>query len=196
MGKIVVSEAMLLGRLLMQQVLGYSLTRTGVAWLATTAMSFVAAAFTGAKLVAVVGVRRLLVAGLSLLAVSALLLTRIPVGGQYATSLLPALLLAGLGGGVSAPAAQLAALSGVAPALTGVASGLFETMREIAGAIAIAVVSTVFISRGGGAAGAVSAFRTAYWVIFAVAALGAITAAIAFQRRASQALEPDSAPAH
>ncbi len=185
-----------LGSLLMQQVLGYSPTRTGVAWLATTAMSFVAAAFTGAKLVAVVGVRRLLVAGLSLLAVSALLLTRIPVGGQYATSLLPALLLAGLGGGVSAPAAQLAALSGVAPALTGVASGLLETMREIAGAIAIAVVSTVLISRGGSAAGAVSAFHTAYWVIFAVAALGAITAAIAFQRRASQALEPDSAPAH
>ena len=71
-----------LGSLLMQQVLGYSPTRTGVAWLATTAMSFVAAAVAGAKLVAVAGVRRLLVAGLSLLAVSALLLTRIPVGGS------------------------------------------------------------------------------------------------------------------
>jgi MFS family permease len=34
--------------LLMQQVLGYSPTRTGVAWLATTATSFVAAAITGA----------------------------------------------------------------------------------------------------------------------------------------------------
>jgi EmrB/QacA subfamily drug resistance transporter len=185
-----------LGSLLMQQALGYSPARTGVAWLATTVMSFVAAAFTGAKLVAVVGVRRLLVAGLSLLAVAALLLTRIPAGGQYATSLLPALLLAGLGGGVSAPAVQVGALSGVAPALTGVASGLLETMREIAGAIAIAVVATVLISRAGGAAGAVNAFHAAYWVIFAVAALGAITAAIAFQRRASQAPEPASAPAH
>jgi Major Facilitator Superfamily len=56
-----------LGSLLMQQVFGYTPTRTGVAWLATTAASFVAAAITGAKLVAVVGVRRLLVAGLSLL---------------------------------------------------------------------------------------------------------------------------------
>jgi EmrB/QacA subfamily drug resistance transporter len=191
-----------LGSLLMQQVLGYSPTRTGVAWLATTAMSFVAAAVTGAKLVAVAGVRRLLVAGLSLLAVSALLLTRIPDGGQYATSLLPALLLAGLGGGLSAPAAQIGALSGVDPALTGVASGLLETMREIAGAIAIAVVSTVLISRAGsiggvaGAADAVNAFHAAYWVIFTVAALGAITAAIAFQRRASQAPEPEPARAH
>jgi EmrB/QacA subfamily drug resistance transporter len=188
-----------LGSLLMQQVLGYSPTRTGVAWLATTAMSFVAAAVTGAKLVEVVGVRRLLVAGLSLLAVSALLLTRIPVGGHYATSLLPALLLAGLGGGMSAPAVQIGGLSGVAPAVTGVASGLLETMREIAGAIAIAVVSTVLISRtasGGGVAdpaGAVNAFHAAYWVIFTAAALGAITAAIAFQRRASQAPEPEPA---
>jgi len=188
-----------LGSLLMQQVLGYSPTRTGVAWLATTAMSFVAAAVAGARLVAVVGVRRLLVAGLSLLAVSALLLTRIPAGGQYVTSLLPALLLAGVGGGVSAPAVQVGALSGVVPALTGVASGLLETMREIAAAIAIAVVSTVLISRAGGAAaaaGAVNAFHAAYWVIFAVAALGAITAAIAFQRRASQAPGPEPAPAH
>ena len=80
-------------------------------------------------------VRRLLVAGLALLAVAALLLTRIPNGGHYATSLPPAFLLAGLGGGMSAPAVQIAALSGVAPALTGVASGLLETMREVAGAI-------------------------------------------------------------
>jgi hypothetical protein len=190
-----------LGSLLMQQVLGYSPTRTGVAWLATTVMSFVAAAVTGAKLVAVVGVRRLLVVGLALLAVSALLLTRIPVGGHYATSLLPAFLLAGLGGGMSAPAVQIAALSGVAPALTGMASGLLETMREVAGAITIAVVSTVLISQAGRAggvtatAGSLNAFHAAYWVIFAVAALGAITAAVAFQRRASQAPEPGPAPA-
>jgi predicted MFS family arabinose efflux permease len=122
-----------LGSLLMQQVLAYSPTRTGVAWLATTAMSFVAAAITGAKLVAVVGVRRLLIAGNSLLAIAVLLLTRIPAGGHYATDLLPALLLAGVAGGLAAPAAQIAALSGVTHSMTGLASGLIETMREIGG---------------------------------------------------------------
>jgi EmrB/QacA subfamily drug resistance transporter len=186
-----------LGTLLMQQVLGYSPTRTGVAWLATTAMSFVAAAVTGAKLAAVVGVRRLLIAGLALLAVAGLLLTRIPAGGHYATSLLPAFLLAGLGGGMSAPAVQIAALSEVAPALTGVASGLLETMREIAGAITIAIVSTVLISRAGGVggtAGSLNAFHAAFWVIFAVGALGAITAAITFQWRASRDPEPEFEP--
>ena len=88
-----------LGSLLMQQVLGYSPTRTGVAWLATTATSVVAAGITGGKLVAVVGVRRLLVASQSLLAISVLLLTRVPARGDFATDLLSALLLSRRGRG-------------------------------------------------------------------------------------------------
>ena len=192
-----------LGSLLMQQVLGYSPTRTGVCWLATTATSFIAAAITGARLVAVAGVRRLLVAGFSLLAISALLLTRVPAGGHFATDLLPALLLAGVAGGLSAPAAQIGALSGVAPSMTGLASGLVETMREIGGAIGVAAVSTILVSRAGPIAGgtgpaaralaAANAFHAAYWVIFAVAVLGALTAAMAFPRRTmhkTEAVEP------
>jgi EmrB/QacA subfamily drug resistance transporter len=193
-----------LGSLLMQQVLGYSPTRTGVSWLATSATSFVAAAITGAKLVAAVGVRRLLVAGLSLLAISALLLTRVPVGGDYVTDLLPALLLAGVGGGMAAPSAQIGALSGVTHSMTGLASGLVETMREIGGAVGVAVVSTILVSRAGEIAGAadpaarelaaVNAFHAAFWVMFALAALGALTAAIAFPRRTTQKIEFEPAP--
>jgi EmrB/QacA subfamily drug resistance transporter len=195
-----------LGSLLMQQVLGYSPTRTGVSWLATSATSFVAAAITGAKLVAAVGVRRLLVAGLSLLAISALLLTRVPVGGDYVTDLLPALLLAGVGGGMAAPSAQIGALSGVTHSMTGLASGLVETMREIGGAVGVAVVSTILVSRAGEIAGAadpaarelaaVNAFHAAFWVMFALAALGALTAAIAFPRRTTQEIEFEPAPSH
>jgi EmrB/QacA subfamily drug resistance transporter len=174
-----------LGSLLMQEVLRYSAARTGIAWLATTVMSFVAAAMTGAKLVAVVGVRRLLIAGNSLLAVAVLLLTRIPAGGHYPTDVLPALLLAGLAGGLAAPAAQIAALSGVEHSVTGLASGLIETMREIGGAVGIAAVSTILISRSDVIAGpvALDAFHAAYWVIFGIAAFGAVTAAVVFPRR-------------
>jgi MFS family permease len=195
-----------LGSLLMQQVLGYSPTQTGVAWLATTATSFVAAAITGAKLVAVVGVRRLLIAGQSLFAISALLLTRVPAGGDYVTDLLPALLLAGVAGGLAAPAAQIGALSRVTHSMTGLASGLVETMREIGGAVGVAAVSTVLVSRAGESAGAAdpaarelaaaNAFHVAFWVIFGVAALGALTAAIAFPRRTTQEIELAPAPSH
>ena len=170
-----------LASLLMQQVLGYSPTRTGLAWLATTATSFVAAVVTGGKLVALVGVRRLLIAGQSLLAIAMLLLTRIPAEGNFATDLLPALLLAGLAGGIAAPAAQIGALSGVTPAMSGLASGLVETMREIGGALGVAAVSTVLISRAG-----LNAFHAAFWVILAVAALGALSAVISFPPRRPQ----------
>jgi MFS family permease len=195
-----------LGSLFMQQVLGYSPTRTGVSWLATSATSFIAAGITGAKLVEAVGVRRLLVAGLSLLALSALLLTRVPAGGNYATDLLPALLLAGVAGGLSAPSAQIGALAGVTHSMTGLASGLVETMREIGGAVGVAAVSTVLVSRAGEIAGAgdpaarglaaANAFHAAFWVMFVVAALGAVTAAIAFPRRTTQETELEPAPSH
>ncbi len=193
-----------LGSLLMQQVLAYSPTRTGVAWLATTVTSFFAAAITGAKLVAVVGVRRLLVVGLSLQAIAALLLTRVPADGDFATDLLPALVVTGVAGGLSAPAAQIGALSGVTHSMTGLASGLVETMREIAGAIGVAVVATVLVSRldevsgpdGPAARGlaAVNAFHAAFWVIVVVAVLGALTAAITFPRRTTQEIEPEPGP--
>jgi len=192
-----------LGSLLMQQLLGYSPTRTGVAWLATTVISFVAAATTGAKLVTVVGVRGILVVGLGLITTSGLLMTRIHAGADYATDLLPALLLAGIGGGMCAPAVQIGALSGVKQSMTGLASGLLETMREIGGAVGVAVVATVLVSEVGGIAGAAdssvgepavaNAFRAAFWVIVIVAALGALTAAFTFPRRTAQQIEPEPA---
>ncbi|WP_290864478.1 MFS transporter [Hamadaea sp.] len=168
-----------LGSLLMQQVLGYSAVRTGVAWLATTAISFVAAAVTGGKLVTRFGVRPLLIVGQALLALALLLLTRVPADAHYLTDLLPALLLAGIAGGIAAPAAQIGALSGVRPTLSGLASGLVETAREIGGAVGVAAVATVLVSASG-----VDAFHRAFWIVFAIAAAGAVSAGTLFPRPA------------
>jgi hypothetical protein len=175
-----------LGSLLMQQQLAYSPTRTGVAWLATTAMSFLAAATTGAVLVRVVRVRTLLIAGQALMALAALWLARIPAHGHYLPDVLPAFVALGIGGGLAAPAAQIAALSGVEPAMAGIASGVLETMREIGGAVSVAVVSTVLLARADavthahGTAQLVTgahAFHLAYVVIVAFAAVGALVSA-------------------
>ena len=181
-----------LATLLMQQVLLYSPTRTGVAWLATSITAFFAAGVAGARLVSTVGVRRLLVLGMGLLALGLLWLTRVPVGADYATDLLPAFLLVGTAIGLSAPSAQIGALSGVAPQAFGLASGLVETMREIGGAVGIAAVSTVLIARtrdaietGGPAAqqaAAFEGFQAAFVVIALVAGAGVVLAAIAFPR--------------
>lgn len=180
-----------LGSLLMQQLLTYSPTRTGVAWLATSLTAFVAAAVTGARLASSVGIRRLLVVGMSLLTLGAIWLTRIPEGAGYLTDLLPAFLLAGIAIGFSAPTIQIGALSGVAGEAVGLASGLVETMREIGGAVGIAAVTTVLISRTGDAsriagpaaqAAVFAGFRSAFIVIVVLAGLGVCVAGIAFPR--------------
>jgi EmrB/QacA subfamily drug resistance transporter len=173
-----------LGSLLMQQLLAYSPTKTGLAWLATSLTAFLAAAVTGAKLATSVGVKRLSVVGLILLAVGAGLLTRVSPGADYATSLLPGFLLGGIAIGLSAPAIQIGALSGVAGRSVGLASGLVETMREIGGAVGIAAVSTVLVTRSDGAseAAAFDAYQSAFAVIVVLAALGVLVAGIAFPR--------------
>ncbi len=169
-----------MGSLFMQQVLGYSATRTGVAWLSTSLTAFVAAALAGAQLAGRVGVRRLLVTGLTLLAIGMLwLATQVSADAGYVTDLLPGFLLAGVAVGLCAPSAQIGALSGVSESTSGLVSGLVETMREIGGAAGVAAVSTVLVSRSG-----VDGFRVAFVVLVIIAALGALTAAIAFPRRA------------
>ncbi|MCP2341427.1 MFS transporter [Actinomadura rupiterrae] len=165
-----------LGSLLMQQRLGYSATRTGLAWLATTASSF-GVSWAAGRLAAAVGVRRLLVTGLVLLTAGMLWLTRVPVGASYLTDLLPAFLVAGLGFGVCAPSLQIGALSGVTEAEAGLASGLLETTREIGGAAGVAAVSTVLVAGTG-----LGGFHTAFAAIAVLAGLGAVVAATGFRR--------------
>ena len=164
------------GSLLMQQVLDYSPAQAGVAWLATTATTFVAA-MAGARLVARLGVRRLLLIGLSLVAVGSLWMARMPADAGYLTDLLPAFLLAGVGFGFCEPALQLGALSGVAPSEAGLASGLEETMREIGGAAGVAAVSTVLVAGSG-----LNGFHAAFAFVALLALLGVLIAAVGFVR--------------
>ncbi len=173
--------------LLMQQLLLYSPTRTGVAWLATSVTGFVAAGITGARLVSSFGVRRLLVVGMSLAVPGLAWLARVPAGAGYGVDLLPALLLVGVAIGLCAPTVQIGALSGVEGRAVGLASGLVETMREIGGAVGIAAVSTVLVARSRDAA-ALGGFHAAFIVTVVLAAIGALVAWVAFPRAARDAL--------
>ncbi len=189
-----------LASLLMQQLLLYSPTETGVAWLATSITAFLAAGITGARLVSSFGVRRLLVFGLSLAAVGLALLTQVSPGANYTEDLLPALLLMGLAIGLSAPSVQIGALTGVAGRTVGLASGLVETMREIGGAVGIAAVSTVLTARtrdlnsiedpAARQSALFDAFQSAFTVTVVLAVLGVVVAVIAFPRR--PATEPET----
>jgi EmrB/QacA subfamily drug resistance transporter len=177
-----------LGTLLMQEELGYSPTRTGLAWLSTSVPAFILAGVTGAKLVNRVGVRKLLMVGPLFLAASAAWLTRIHGGADFMTDLFPAFVLAGIAIGISAPSIQIGALSGVKGEHIGLASGLVETTREIGGAFAIAVVSTVLVSQSVDVAGGrsvidIQGFRYAFYVIVVAALAGAFISSVGFPSR-------------
>jgi EmrB/QacA subfamily drug resistance transporter len=174
-----------LASLLMQQVLGYSPTKTGVSWLATSVTAFVASGLTGALLVNKVGVRKLIAAGLTLLALGMLWLARVPADADYVSDLLPAFLVAGIAIGLCAPSVQISALSGVAESSSGIASGLVETMREVGGAAGVAAVSTALVSRAG-----LEGFHAGFVLIAIVSGVGTVVAAVAFERKPVSAHAP------
>ena len=171
--------------LYMQQVLGYSAMKTGVAYLAVAGTSIIWANV-AAALVNRVGVRPLIATGMALLAVGMMLFAQVEVGGSYATDLLPGFLIVALGMALCFVPISIAALAGVRQAEAGIASGLINTTQQIGGAVGIALLSTLAISRSEDelAAGAAlpeamtSGFQLAFWVGAGIALAGVVAALV------------------
>ena len=128
--------------LYMQQVLGYSAMKTGVAYLAVAGTAIVWSGV-AAQLVNRVGVKPVLVAGMSFLTAGLLYFTQVSVGGSYLADLLPGFLLIAIGMGFSFVPISIAALAGVQRSEAGLASGLIKTSQQIGGALGVAVLSTL-----------------------------------------------------
>jgi MFS family permease len=169
--------------LYMQQVLHYSPMKTGVAYLAVAGTSIIWANV-AAALVSTVGVRPLIATGMGLLAVGMLYFTRIDVGGTYLTALLPGFLIIAVGMAMCFVPISIAALAGVGREEAGLASGLINTTQQIGGAVGIALLSTIAITRTESklAAGTavsdamVGGFQLAFLVGAAIAAAGLVAA--------------------
>ena len=131
--------------LYMQQVLGYSAMKTGVAYLAVAGTAILWSGV-AAQLVTRVGVKPVLVAGMASLTGGLLYFTQVSVGGSYVDDLLPGFLLIAVGLGFSFVPISIAALAGVKDDEAGLASGLFNTSQQIGGALGIAVLSAVATS--------------------------------------------------
>jgi EmrB/QacA subfamily drug resistance transporter len=131
--------------LYMQQVLGYSPMKTGVAYLAVAGTAIVWSGV-AAQLVNRVGVKPVLIIGMTALTAGLVYFTQVSVGGSYWTDLLPGLLVIGVGLGFSFVPISIAALAGVQPAEAGLASGLFNTTQQIGGALGIAALSAIATS--------------------------------------------------
>jgi EmrB/QacA subfamily drug resistance transporter len=129
-----------------QQVLGYSALEFGVAFVVTPIAAAVGMIVVQAS-VARVGFRTLAAIGMALLGAGSLLLTQVAVGGSYLGDMFFGLLVFGVGIGPAFATATIAALAGVGEREAGVASGLSNTAFQLGGALGVAIVSTVAVSR-------------------------------------------------
>ena len=84
---------------------------------------------------------------MSLIAIGSLLLTQLSVDGGLFRNVFLGLLVFGTGLGAAFVGAQIAALSGVRNAESGLAAGIADTCFTIGGALGLAVLSTVAASR-------------------------------------------------
>jgi EmrB/QacA subfamily drug resistance transporter len=190
--------------LYMQLVLAYSPLETGLAWLAMSLTALVSSV-AAASLVTRVGTRVPLSVGLVVAGAGLLLLARIPADGAYVTDLLPGLLVTGLGLGGAFVALSIGALEGVPERDAGLASGLVNTTQQVGGALGVAVLSTLAISRSedliaSGTAAPVAlteGFQVALIAAggFAIAGALAVLALVRGRRRPEPVAEPVSAAA-
>ncbi|MFV0135148.1 MFS transporter [Streptomyces sp. HMX87] len=127
----------------LQVILGYSPVRTGLAFLPLTAAIITGSTQVSARLLHHVAPRMLLVPGMLLAAGGMGLLTRMTVHSSYAAEIMPALILLGLGMGLTFMPVFATATAGVAPQDSGVTSATVNTAQQVGGSIGTALLNTV-----------------------------------------------------
>jgi Major Facilitator Superfamily len=131
--------------LYVQNTLGYSPIQAGLRFLPLSLASFAVALLTG-RLIGRVAMRVLL--GVAMVAAAAGLVS---MAHLTATSswpvLLPGLILAGIGLGITSTGLASAALSAVEPARAGMATGMVNTLRQVGTATGVAVLGALYASR-------------------------------------------------
>lgn len=132
----------------MQGVLGYSPTEAGLRMLPWTGMPMLVAPIAG-YLSDRVGGRPVVATGLFLQAVGLAYYAVVVAADVSYAEQLPALIISGIGMSLYfAPASNLV-MSSVRPQEQGIASGANNALREVGGALGIAVMSSIFSAQGG-----------------------------------------------
>jgi EmrB/QacA subfamily drug resistance transporter len=132
--------------LYVQEVMGYSPLRAGLAFLPVTGGIMIGAAL-AQQLIRRLGVRNIAIAGVTIATAGMLILTQLPVHGSYAGDLLVGLLPMSLGMGLTFVPITLLGTSGVTGEDAGLASGLFNTAQQVGGSLGLAILATLAASQ-------------------------------------------------
>src|SRR6266550_1353084 len=128
--------------LYLQQVLGYTALKTGVAYLPLS-LTIIGASALASRLVDRFTPKPVLITGLAIGTGGFIFLTQLSGHNDYLNHVLPAMVILGVGFGMSFVPATIAATSGVAPEDSGLASGLLNATQEVGGSLGLAILSTV-----------------------------------------------------
>jgi len=192
--------------LYLQEVLGYSPIKAGLAFLPMT-LCIVAGSVIASRSVLRIGAKPMLIAGMLALTVGLLLFTRIAVNGDYVSNMMIPSLLVAIGIPLSFVPSTICAVQGVAASEAGLASGLVNTSRLVGGALGLAILAAIATARtnselGHSAAGThalhvalTGGFQVAFAVAAGLAFAGALVAAfgmpqVVARKRHVQAHEP------
>lgn len=169
----------------LQTVRGYPPIQAGLAFLPLSAAVLAGSQLLAARLQTRLPPRVLITSGLLVAAAALGLLTRLNVTGAYATGVLPAEVLLGLGmGGVFPPAISLATHR-VDPRDAGIAAAVVNTAQQLGGSIGVATLNAVAAGAGaaarfaGHAHSLVAGYTAAtFWAALSLAACALISAVL------------------
>ena len=130
--------------LYMQNVLGYSPTQAGAAFLPMTVLIVLIAPIAG-KLSDRVGSRWLMGTGMVFVSASLLIFSRLGLGSTY-WHILPGLIVGGLGMALTMTPTTAAAMGSVAVDKAGVGSAVLNSMRQVGGSLGIALMGAIVVS--------------------------------------------------
>jgi EmrB/QacA subfamily drug resistance transporter len=130
--------------LYVQNVLGFSPTKAGAVFLPMTLVIIVVAPIAG-RLSDRVGSRWLMGAGMTLVGISLLLYQRINLHTSF-LSLVPQLVLGGIGMAMTMSPMTAAAMGAVPVDKAGVGSGVLNTFRQLGGSLGIALLGAILLS--------------------------------------------------
>ncbi|MET7455251.1 MFS transporter [Streptomyces sp. NPDC005574] len=190
----------------LQLNLGFSPTKTGVAFLPMVAALMVAAQVGTTVLVPRVGPKAVIPLGFAIAAVGMAWLTGIGNTSSYTSAVLPQLIVIGLGLGLVMPPAMQLATGGVAAEDAGVASATVNAMQQVGGSIGTALLNTLaataatnylagrdVTSKAVQAQATIESYTTAFWWSAGFFAAGTVIAFVLFRRGVPQQ-DPDAAP--
>jgi EmrB/QacA subfamily drug resistance transporter len=186
--------------LYMQDVLGASAMRTGFQYLPLAGTIFLTAG-AASSIVGRVGVRPTLVTGFVLTAIGLLWFSQVSADGSYLSDVLFPSMIVAVGIGLFFVSGTVAATAGVAPEESGLASGLLNTSQQVGGAVGLAILSTLAVSRtnhalADGSSAAVSAvdgFQLAFLIGAFFAVAGAIIAFVFVRPSAAEIAQAEAA---